>query len=168
MIRLLALAMILIPSVASAQYSVVMDLGDSAFVILFSADGTTTVFPNSAIVRQGPPTATNPYPVPSTTMQLAIEKLTKLPLSRSDATSIAKVHSDVATRIPATLNTTKKVKDALVSSGSALGLKGRYPGIDTTFNDVMKTLIGTDDRSTTALDSIAIKAVAWAVWEAGR
>lgn len=167
MIRLLIIVLaLLVTSSASAQHAVVMDLGDSAFVILFDAQGNTTIFPNASIVRQGsPPTATNPYTVPSATMRTAVEKLTTLSFSRADATAVAKVYGDAATSLP---STTEALKQRIIDSGKTLNLKGKYPGAATTIDEVLKALLGLDVRPTTVSDTSTLRAVAWAIWEAGR
>lgn len=167
MIRLIVIVLaMLASSVASAQHAVVMDLGDSAFVILFDAQGNTTIFPNASIVRQGPPpTAQNPYAVPSTTLRTAVDELTTIPLSRLDATAIAKVYANAASALPAK---TDALKQKIIDEGKLLGLRGKYlvaPGV---IDQVLAKVLGLDNRATTASDAAALRAVAWALWEAGR
>jgi len=167
MIRfLVTMSAMLVASVASAQHAVVMDLGDSAFVILFDAQGNTTIFPNASIVRQGPPpTSQNPYAVPSATLRTAVDKLTTLSLSRADATAIARVYGDAATSMP---SKTDALKQKIIDSGKTLNLKGRYPLAATAIDDVLANVFGLDIRATTVADVAALRAVAWALWEAGR
>lgn len=168
MIRLLIIVLaLLVTSSASAQHAVVMDLGDSAFVILFDANGNTTIFPNASIVRQGgpPPTATNPYAVPSTTLRTAVDELTTIPLSRLDATAIAKVYADAASAMPAK---TDALKQKIIDSGKSLGLKGKYLVAPEVIDQVLAKVLGLDVRATTVSDAAALRAVAWALWEAGR
>lgn len=174
LILTLAAAM-LTPAFAAAQTAIVVDLGNNvALVVAFGADGQVIVVPNATILRIGggpPPVDQNPYAVPSASLRTAVDPLVNFPLSRADATAMADVHESAAKAIlSGQLKKLSAVKQHLIDRGKPLGLRPRYgtTGVFEALETAATKLLGLQDRDATAADADAERAIAWALWEAGR
>ena len=165
--RLSLLLLLLLTSHALAQPTgvVVIELTNGSHVaVVVGGDGEVTVVP-ATMIRVTPPAPPNPYPEPTAVLKQAVEPLAAFALSRADATAMANVISQAADRAPAMrLN---PLSQWIVEAGKPLGLRGKYDGFAPALDKVLEATIGTTDRDGTAADAAALRAIAWAIWEAG-
>lgn len=171
------LVAVLLSSVAMAQSAIVIDLGNNtAMVIAISADGQVTFVPSAPILRTTPgptpnpdPTpAQNPYSTPPSSLKTVVEDIVDFPLSRRDATDIAEVFNKAAGRASSSTTKTGELRQYIIDTGKPLGLKDKYDGLSEAVDKVLDNLMGVGDREAKPTDVAALRAVAWAVWEAGK
>jgi hypothetical protein len=114
--------------------------------------------------------AENPFPPPVEPWKSKVEPLRPYKLSRSDATSLARVYESSAQAVRAgDVRSVQGLADDLAGRASRLGLQGKYDGLADAMRAVYEDLFGKQDvRLDPDKTAAALLAIAHRVWEAGR
>lgn len=173
MMRLFIMAVaLLFPAVATAQ-----DTGGRAYWAEFApgvgigmaigADGKIVVFTSLSILRSDSQ-PTNPYPAPTQSAKVAVDPVSRISMAAAHSSAAANNFAQAAQQIESgTAKTTADVAQGLIDRGKLLGIPKTYAGLPAAIDKALEQLIGTDVRPVTTADAVALRAIAWALWEAG-
>ena len=120
----------------------------------------------------------NPHPQPSESLRQATTAIRSLQMAREHATKLAKLYSDAARLVesaPAAIAagtqpeiaTTAELRQWLITHGRELGLQGQYAGLADAVDRFLGQQLGTAIRNVTEADAVALRGLAWAIWETG-
>lgn len=171
MLRSAAIAVaILLPTMATAQQAIVLELSSERTIILVP-DGDAWivhVVGSVLVVRQTGDPVGNPYQKPNAVHLRVVDPIVNISMSASHSSSAANNFAQAAQQIDAgTAKTTDAVAKGLVDRGKLLGIPKTYTGLPAAIDKALEQLIGTDVRPVTVADAVALRAIAWALWEAG-
>jgi hypothetical protein len=142
-------------------------VGTYTFVLATAKGDVAAVAQHVVVIGEEVVPERNPW-VPSSAWESATATIRTLKMSRADSIALAKLYGDLSTRL-SSIQTTGDLRAALVREGSALSLKGKYPGLA---DAVDKYLIASIRLENVALNREAaapiLQTLAWAIWEAGK
>lgn len=169
MFRSMILAVaLLIPVGATAQQAYWAEFAPGVGVgMVVTSDGKIVVFTSLTMLKGDNP-ATNPYPVPSTSARTAVDPIARITMSADHGTAAAGNFSQGAQQVESgAVKTTGELAQSIVARGKLLAIPKTYTGLSAAVDKALETLIGTTDRPVTPADATALRAIAWALWEAG-
>lgn len=121
----------------------------------------------------------NPYR-PDPSIRKLTGPVTALELSRSDASQLAKLFHQLGIDVKAVSATRagsrsfpfascQSFADEMTRRGTALGLRGKYPGLAAAVTGVLKSALGEAERPLDRTKAAALcETLAWATWETGK
>ncbi len=121
----------------------------------------------------------NPFPAPSPEARHAVGPILKVPMSRADANRLAGVYEAAAKEVEVSLATraagvvpdlatTHDLNQLLTEETKQLDMQGRYSGLGVAVDSVATELLGAANRNVGDNDPPALRAMGWAIWEAGK
>lgn len=165
---ILAVAM-LIPTIATAQQAYWAEFAPGVGVgVVITADGKMVVFTSLTVLKGGDNPATNPYSVPSPSARTVVDPIARIAMSAGHGTAAAGNFSQAAQQVESgVVKTTNELALGIVARGKLLAIPKTYTGLSAAVDKALETLIGTTDRPVTPADATVLRAIAWALWEAG-
>ncbi len=121
----------------------------------------------------------NPFPAPSTEARQAVGPITQISMSRQNANRLSSLYEAAAAEVEVSLATkaagvtpdlatTHDLNQLLTEETKQLDMQGRYSGLGAAVDAAATTLLGTTLRQVQDSDPPALRAIGWAIWEAGR
>lgn len=170
MFRSIILAVALLaPAVATAQQGYWAEFAPGVGVgIVVTADGKMIIFNSLTILKSGDDPTANPYTVPSASARTTVDPITRIAMSAEHGTAAAGNFSQAAQQVESgVVKTTSELAQGIVARGKLLAIPKTYTGLSAAVDKALETLVGTTDRPVTPADATALRAIAWALWEAG-
>ena len=189
--RLAFVLVVAMAGVAAGAEIVALDLSgvrDGVYVLRING-GVVTLTPLTLIPVNGPapkpepkpdPTPSrNPYTEPVGNLLTAAREVAAVKMERADATSLAKLYEAAmrlvesaqaarAAGVKPEIDQTDDLRRWLVENGKPLGLSGKYAGLADAVDAFLGSQLGTEIRPVADADAVALSALAWGIWEAGR
>lgn len=159
----------LIPAVATAQQAYWAEFAPGVGVgMVVTSDGKLAVFTSLTVLKGGDNPATNPYAIPSASARTSVDPIARITMSADHATAAAGNFSQAAQQVQSgVVKTTSELAQGIVARGKLLAIPKTYTGLSAAVDKALETLIGTTDRPVTSADATSLRAIAWALWEAG-
>jgi len=116
----------------------------------------------------GPGPTPNPYR-PTPEFQVAVEPVKAFSLSVPNSEKLAEMYHTIASQARAGVyRSLGEVRADLVKRGTALNLKGVYPGLAEAVDKYLTASLGLEHEVKAARVGDTLETLAWAVWESGR